>query len=303
MQRVHPTISIVTRTKNRNLLLKRCAETISSQTTDANLEWVVVNDGGDEAPVEVIVSEMSRQIRTKVIHNKSSQGRASAANIGCHAASGELVVLLDDDDTWKETFLERVLVAFECLPNVTIVSTLSEKVEEKCSEHSIVELNCSEAEFNTTQVSLMAMCAFNRLALNSVVFRKGVFQEIGGFDESMEVLEDYDFFLRALLKYDVYTIPTVLSRYHVRVNESRTSSYANSITSLDELHRFSLTCYRNKIIRRDLEAGKVGLGHYLGLGELYHEQVLTRKEFRLAFQSLLRMANPFTFVKKLLSRS
>ena len=302
MEKTHPTISIVTRTKNRELLLKRCAQTVSSQTTDANLEWVVVNDGGQVEPVDIVVSQIYPQVSTKVIHNESSRGRASAANIGCEAASGDYVVLLDDDDTWKESFLERVLVAFEHLHDVSMVSTFSERVEEEYTQQSIIELKRSDAEFNTNQVSLMAMCAFNRLAINSVVFRKTVFQEVGGFDESLEVLEDYDFFLRCLSKYDIYTIPSVLSRYHVRVNESEASSYTNSTTGLSELHQFQMTRYRNKAMRKDLEAGKVGLGYYLGLGELYHEQLLARKELRLGFQSLFGLVNPVKLMRKLFSR-
>ncbi|TDP40219.1 glycosyl transferase family 2 [Idiomarina aquatica] len=280
-------------------------QTIFSQSITDDLEWIIVNDGGGKHEVDTVVGALNGEksnLKTNIIHLEQSVGRASAANIGCEASSGELLVLLDDDDSWHDTFLEEVAAVFRENNSLSIISTHSERVEEELIGGEIFQQRRENAEFNSEKISFLGMCAFNRLALNSVVFKKSVFDDIGGFDESMDLLEDYDFFIRAMLKYDVYVIPKVLSRFHVRVSEKDGSSYANSTTSMQQLHEQTLASYRNKMIRKDLVDGQIGVGHYLALGEMYHEQILARKEFRLGIQSLFGLVNPVVLVKKLLGK-
>ncbi|HYZ64910.1 MAG TPA: glycosyltransferase, partial [Acetobacteraceae bacterium] len=106
------TVAIVTRTRDRTLLLRRCIETVLAQTY-ADWVHVIVNDGGDTAAIDALVSPYRDRYadRLLVLHNPHPVGMEAAANIGVRATSSDLVVVLDDDDTWAPAFLERMVAA------------------------------------------------------------------------------------------------------------------------------------------------------------------------------------------------
>ncbi len=95
-------ISIITRTKNRPILLKRAELSVFNQTRK-DYEWIVVNDGGSPiAPSANFVIQYPR-----------SKGMEAASNIGISTASRKYVVIHDDDDSWNPQFLEKMIYALE----------------------------------------------------------------------------------------------------------------------------------------------------------------------------------------------
>src|SRR5437867_3800228 len=104
------TVGIITRTKNRPLLLERGLNDVLRQVfTDWTM--VVVNDGGDPAPVDDLVRRYADAFRGRllVVHNPNSVGMEAASNIGIRATESRYVVLHDDDDTWNPQFLQTTV--------------------------------------------------------------------------------------------------------------------------------------------------------------------------------------------------
>ena len=67
-------VAIITRTKNRPLLLERALNSVSSQTLK-DFVWVIVNDGGDQEPVnQIVASGQNDGLVVKCIHNQESLG-------------------------------------------------------------------------------------------------------------------------------------------------------------------------------------------------------------------------------------
>ena len=103
-------IAVITRTKNRPLLLPRAAESVLSQKID-NLVWVVVNDGGSKLEVETVIRDFrSRSDNEAVaIHNEISVGMEAATNIGITSCDSDYIIIHDDDDSWEPGFLSNCL--------------------------------------------------------------------------------------------------------------------------------------------------------------------------------------------------
>ena len=101
-----PRVSIVTRTKNRPALLGRAIDSALAQTLKS-WEMIIVNDGGESAPVDALVKKAAKQAagRIRVVHNKKSLGMEAASNCALKVARGEFVVIHDDDDSWQPAFL------------------------------------------------------------------------------------------------------------------------------------------------------------------------------------------------------
>ena len=78
-------VAIITRTKNRVLLLDRAVKSVLCQTFD-NWQHVIVNDGGDANPVDELVDRYLDQYagRLTVIHNTQSKGMEAASRSPFH---------------------------------------------------------------------------------------------------------------------------------------------------------------------------------------------------------------------------
>ena len=107
-----PSVSTVIPTRNRAQIVRRAVQSALAQTF-TDLEVVVIVDGPDSITVEVL-----RQIsdpRLRVIELEASVGASTARNFGAAQAHGKWIALLDDDDEWLPTKIERQLMAAEAV--------------------------------------------------------------------------------------------------------------------------------------------------------------------------------------------
>ncbi len=254
--------TIITRTKNRTLLLRRAIESIVAQT-NSNWEHVIVNDGGDAKGVDALLRayKSATKGRTRVIHNAKSVGMEAASNVGLKASEGEFCVIHDDDDTWHPNFLEKTVghLTSGKPPYYAGVATLSTTVMETIEGGEIREL--SRTPFNPwmRHITLFRIAAENMFPPISFLYRRSVHDEVGYFDESLPVLGDWDFNLRVLSKFDVAVVPELLAYYHRR-GGLMTGDYSNSVVGRADDHQLYTTVIRNKLLRKDFESGKQGIG-------------------------------------------
>ncbi len=109
-------ISIITATHNRpHQIRNRCLPSILGQST-RDFEWVVINDGGD-VETENAVLAASANISVKYF-STAHQGLIPSRNLGLDEASGDLVSFLDDDNSFSDTFVAKMLLHFERHPEI-----------------------------------------------------------------------------------------------------------------------------------------------------------------------------------------
>lgn len=90
-------VSVIVPVYNSEKTLKRCAESILSQSY-GNVEVVLVNDGSTDGSLKVCESlKLADERRVRVL-NKENNGVSSARNAGINASNGELIQFLDADD-------------------------------------------------------------------------------------------------------------------------------------------------------------------------------------------------------------
>jgi GT2 family glycosyltransferase len=258
----HGTVAIVTRTKDRTILLRRCIETVLDQTSP---DWVhmIVNDGGEPGPVDALLAPYRNRYgdRLCVIHNPVSVGMEAAANVGVRASSSRYVVVLDDDDAWDARFLEKCVAALqaETWPVVRGIICHTDIVYEKIEGTNVRKLRQFDYNKWMVAVELPAMLAWNRFTPVSFLFERGVFEEIGYFDEELSVCGDWDFSIRFLLKYEIAVLPETLAYWHQRPDPK--SAFGNSVKSKADLHRVVRARMVNRWIRRSFATGEWSLGN------------------------------------------
>jgi glycosyltransferase involved in cell wall biosynthesis len=266
-----PKVGIVTRTKDRTVLLKRALDSVIAQTYQ---DWslVIVNDGGPPEAVDRLVSRYLSDAggRIRVIHNARSLGMEGASKVGIDAIDSDLLAVHDDDDSWAPEFVATAVAELQRrrdqFPSIQGVAAYANLVTERIVGN-IVHTDAIEA-FNDWAppgfVSLDRMLASNFIPPISFVFTQTAFRELGGVYEAIPYLGDWDFLIRFLCKYDIYMIPQYLAFYHWRTAADATS-YGNSVISEVDRHHWYRQYLLNQWLRRDFASGTFGVGAYANL--------------------------------------
>ena len=259
-----PAITIITRTKNRALLLERTIKSVLAQTHE---DWthVIVNDGGDPAPVEALVARHAGAYagRLHVIHNPVSVGQGASSNMGIRASQSRYLTILDEADSWSPYFLETLITELERRQNrfrsvrgiICHSMVVCERIEEGRIHFD------SKHPFNdwmqSSFVDLDRLAQSNSFTPDAFVFEREAALEIGLFDEGLPVLGDWDFNLRFCMRYDIAVNSEMLAFHHQwRVAQS---DEGRDVLTMGGAYQESRQLLKNRLLRKDLSNGGLGL--------------------------------------------
>jgi glycosyltransferase involved in cell wall biosynthesis len=192
-----PLVSGIIATYNRGYIVSEAIESMLGQTYK-NLEVIVVDDGSTD-DTQDILKQYAGQIR--VVHQRNS-GPAAAWNRGVEASHGEIIAFLGSDDIWLPTFVQRQVSvlsqAGESAPCV-LANAWMKHADGRVSRSFDVALlypSCEEGIWlNVPDVITTRFVMFGQ----TVAVRRRAFELVGGFDEKLWYLEDYDMALRLSL--------------------------------------------------------------------------------------------------------
>jgi len=223
MEALNPTVSIVVRTKDRPVLLQRAIASLAAQTYRP-IEVVVVNDGGIALDEDRLRQSLA-DVDFRPITIPTSLGRAHAANVGLAAAGGSFVGFLDDDDELLPRHV-TTLVMQSVLSGARVVYSDCETVVRELGPDGEILHEESEGRFFLSRDFSPEVLLFeNYIPLICVLFSRQAVEGVGGFDETLDLFEDWDFYLRVAARHPFRRVPEITARY---VQWSRTSQIAFS---------------------------------------------------------------------------
>lgn len=201
-----PLVSIIIPTYNHAHFLKKCLSSVVDQTF-SNWEAVVIDNHSKDNTCDVVASFNDKRIR--LIQFSNSGVIAASRNKGVESAKGDYIAFLDSDDFW---YNDKLKVSFEYLNNADIVF------------HTLdVYTKTGKSYFRKARARRLKMPVFvdlmtngNPLGNSSVVVRKKLIDDVGGFDEneSLVAMEDCDMWLRiAKITEKFVGIPNALGGY------------------------------------------------------------------------------------------
>lgn len=275
------TVAVITRTRDRPITLERAFRSVASQTF-RDFEWVVVNDGGDHEPVNMIAEKArSAGLSVKIIHIDASHGMEVASNVGLKGVQSQFFAIHDDDDSWQPSFLDEAVQFLFDNPQHKGVMVHCWRISERIEHQTIKFISRAPHEPQLEYLRIVDFLVSNISPPISFLYRTSLLTEVGYYDESMEVLGDWDFNLRVSLAGEIGVITKLLANYHVRIEAAHAEgAYRNSVPPGDRRQKIAEVLYRNRRLREDIEKRQFGLGVMLSLA------VLNRP--RLARQSFLR---------------
>lgn len=186
------TFSVIIPVYNRAETISRAIESVLSQTRMAD-EIIVVDDGSDDSTIQVLQKYTGK---IQLIQQKN-KGVSAARNTGIKAASGNWIALLDSDDQWLP---DKLLLA-ECFikDNPDLLVFQSEEIWLRNGKRVNPKNKHKKFGGNIYKQSL-PLCI---VSPSAVLIKRLLFNELGYFDESFPVCEDYDMWLRVSRKYPI----------------------------------------------------------------------------------------------------
>ena len=192
-QKNQPNISVIIPTYNRAHILPRALDSVLAQT-QLPIEIIVVNDGSTDGTKSVL----SNYPGLKIIDQQHS-GVSAARNIGLEHTNGEWIAFLDSDDEWLPEKLEQQWAAI-CNDDKLICHT--EEIWVRNGKR-VNPMKKHQKYGEYIYEKCLPLCV---ISPSSVMIHQSVFNDIGVFDESLEVCEDYDLWLRICSKYSTLFI-------------------------------------------------------------------------------------------------
>jgi len=213
-----PAVSVIVRTSNRRDFLIECLKSITNQTF-RDLEVVLVNDGGLD--VTQIIESYKDRLRIVYKRHLSNRGRTAALNTGLRSAAGQYVTYLDDDDIFYPEHIETLINEME-KGDYAVAYTDSLEAEQRQTENAfeIVQRRLVYSQDFDPDLLLKT----NYIPILNVMHRRDCLDSVGIFDESLPVLEDWEFWIRLSRKYSFIHIPKVTAEYRVRDDSSNATT-------------------------------------------------------------------------------
>jgi glycosyltransferase involved in cell wall biosynthesis len=179
-----PLVSVIVPCYNGAAFLE---ETLRSALVQSypNVEVVVVDDGSTDSSAQIARRFPVRYIR------QENRGLSEARNTGIRESKGSYLVFLDADDRLRPEAIETGLRALAQRPECAIA----------VGDHVFITADGSRLADSAKESPLHshyeALLKSNFIEMiSSVLFRRSVFDEVGGFDATLRVAEDYDLYLR-----------------------------------------------------------------------------------------------------------
>ncbi len=185
-------ISVIIPTFNRKKTIGRAIQSVKNQSLSP-FEILIIDDGSKDG-TEEWVKEKFQNI--KYIY-QNNQGVSSARNIGIENAYGDWVAFLDSDDEWLPNKLYEQVKAIGLNPEMKFFHTNEIWIRNG------IRVNQMKKHKKYGGYIFEKCLDICRVSPSSVLIQKEVFNDIGIFDESLRVCEDYDLWLRITSKYPV----------------------------------------------------------------------------------------------------
>lgn len=199
-------ISVIMPVFNAERFLKEAIQSILKQTY-TDLELIVVDDASTDSLPFIMQSFSDKRVR--YVKNEKRVGVACSLNRGLQKARGEHIARMDADDIASSKRFEQQIAFLKQHPEVGVVGTWVRIIDEN-------EKKIGYKKYPTSSYNIARALIFeNPLNHSSVMFRKNLMKQYGGYDEQLNGAEDYDLWLRYAKRSKLANIGKPLLNYRI----------------------------------------------------------------------------------------
>ena len=196
MTTVLPLVSIIVRTVGRPELTEALASIAAQSHT--NIETLIVDARGDGLPSLQLIAGQT------LVSTGAPLGRPKAANAGLDAVSGEFVMFLDDDDWLSASHVENLVHELQSSPTSIAVYSTTQRTT---ASGELLD------EFFARDFDIAFLRRDNFMPIHSVLFRSQALAAGCRVDESLDIYEDWDFWLQVATLGSIHHIDKITAFY------------------------------------------------------------------------------------------
>lgn len=196
-----PRVSVVMPAYNHERYVVQALDSVLAQSY-GNLEIIVVDDGSTDATGAILDDYVARcRARSMTVVHQANAGAHEAINHGLALARGEVVALMNSDDLYASSRLERLLTAMDRL-GAALAFSATRFIDDQARDVDAHEpyargLRKAIAEGARAPDPLYLLISQNiAISTGNLVFRRALLEATGGFC-AMQVCHDWDFVLAA----------------------------------------------------------------------------------------------------------
>ena len=186
MKKGTPDITILMSTYNRRKYLPSVLKDMQAQTL-SNWKLIIVNDGGDD--VQDIVAGFSDS--RMEYQNRQHAGKAAQLNYALSLVESKYIGYLDDDDRVMPQHYELLYNAAETNKAEFVYSNVKSVVLNYNNDSVIEEWPVNDEDIEWSDIRL-----HNKINHSTILHTKSLAEKVGGYDERMKVLIDFDYIKR-----------------------------------------------------------------------------------------------------------
>lgn len=223
------TVSIIIRTIGNLQYLEKAIYSVVNQTYK-NIELIVVEDGSKKA--QDLVSQFKDfNIVYKPV---KKMGRCNAGNVGLASATGDYFNFLDEDDLLFCDHVETLINAISSKPKVGAVWASAFSIKTEISKDTGQYYDREYTLAHTLEPDSETILLNNFFPIQAVLFRRECFDNLGGFDPEITLLEDWDVWIRYLKNYKFIRVEKTTSLYRVPYNQT---NYSEREDAMQEFYK------------------------------------------------------------------
>lgn len=261
MSASQPLVSVIIPCFNCEALVVETLDSVARQTW-SNLEIIAVDDQSTDGTRDVLAAYATRERRLRLVH-KQNGGCASARNAGIEVANGSFIAVIDADDLWAPTYLEKHLARFAADAQLGVSFTP-------------VRFISFEGQFTgeVTRPKLDGIGPQDLLEGNPagcamIIARRAVFDEVGVYNAQLRRAEDQEWLFRV-----------TLSRWKVAGINEPLADYRNSPGGLSADLEAQRKAYLELLEHvRKLAPDVVAAGYRRAVGTMLH--YMARRAIRM----------------------
>jgi glycosyltransferase involved in cell wall biosynthesis len=224
-------VSVIVPNYNHAFYLEKRISSVLSQTYQ-DFEIIILDDFSSDDSRQIIEKYRSHPKVTKIVYSSSNSGSPFIQwNKGISFSNGDLIWIAESDDDCKLNFLQAAVERMEQFPSAGLVYAQSLEVDEitgmeylSFSDSPRFKRSFQKSYFAKGRKEIAEKLVHDNTIPNAsgVLFRKSVYDQVGGVDESMKLCGDWFLWTKMLLVSDVYFIAEPLNIFRLTNISMRT---------------------------------------------------------------------------------
>lgn len=206
-------VSIILPTYNRENTLDKAINSVINQTHE-RWELIIVDDASIDDTANLVRRFADKDNRIIYIQEQENRGANYCRNIGAKISKGDYIAFLDSDNYWETEKLEVQLKALKDSEEKVAFVFCDEIINNGINKYFFPDREHLKYEVGK------ALLIANIVDTNTALVKRKYFEEVGGFDENMPRLQDWEFFFRIVnvYGYKAIYIPKCLNKNVIQNN-------------------------------------------------------------------------------------